>query len=128
MATTSIAHDPNDPSSRKYQTLPLCQVTAPEEKRKIIGDTFMKVANEIVQELNLKPEEVYLGQGTLRPDLIESASELASNKADAIKTHHNDTHLVRELRKQVSSLNSGPTPCHSHCGFPRFSCLCSRQI
>lgn len=38
--------------------------------------------------------------GTLRPDLIESASELASGKADAIKTHHNDTELVRELRKQ----------------------------
>lgn len=38
--------------------------------------------------------------GTLRPDLIESASELASVKADAIKTHHNDTELVRELRKQ----------------------------
>ena len=39
--------------------------------------------------------------GTLRPDLIESASELASSTADAIKTHHNDTELVRELRKQV---------------------------
>ncbi len=39
--------------------------------------------------------------GTLRPDLIESASELASGKACAIKTHHNDTELVRELRKQV---------------------------
>lgn len=38
--------------------------------------------------------------GTLRPDLIESASELASSKADAIKTHHNDTDLVRELRKK----------------------------
>jgi GMP synthase PP-ATPase subunit len=39
--------------------------------------------------------------GTLRPDLIESASELASGTADAIKTHHNDTALVRELRKKV---------------------------
>ena len=38
--------------------------------------------------------------GTLRPDLIESASELASGKADAIKTHHNDTELVRLLRSQ----------------------------
>lgn len=44
----------------------------------------------------------FLLSGTLRPDLIESASELASNKADAIKTHHNDTDLVRELRKQVT--------------------------
>merc|ERR1712050_581083 len=38
--------------------------------------------------------------GTLRPDLIESASSLVSSKADAIKTHHNDTELVRELRKK----------------------------
>ena len=39
--------------------------------------------------------------GTLRPDLIESASELVSGKAEMIKTHHNDTELVRQLRKQV---------------------------
>ena len=39
--------------------------------------------------------------GTLRPDLIESASELASGTADTIKTHHNDTELVRQLRQQV---------------------------
>lgn len=44
---------------------------------------------------------VHVIQGTLRPDLIESASTLASGKADAIKTHHNDTDLVRELREQV---------------------------
>ena len=43
----------------------------------------------------------YFMSGTLRPDLIESASELASGKADTIKTHHNDTHLVRQLRQQV---------------------------
>lgn len=36
--------------------------------------------------------------GTLRPDLIESASALASSNAEAIKTHHNDTELVRQLR------------------------------
>ena len=49
----------------------------------------------------MSPKDVFLGQGTLRPDLIESASSLASNAADAIKTHHNDTELVRELRAQV---------------------------
>ena len=36
--------------------------------------------------------------GTLRPDLIESASTLASSRADAIKTHHNDSEMVRQLR------------------------------
>ena len=44
-----------------------------------------------------------LGQGTLRPDLIESASSLATvggAEASCIKTHHNDTSLVRELRRQ----------------------------
>jgi len=44
---------------------------------------------------------IYLFIGTLRPDLIESASSLASNKAEAIKTHHNDTDFVRALRAQV---------------------------
>ena len=43
---------------------------------------------------------MYLAQGTLRPDLIESGSHLASSKADVIKTHHNDTALVRQLRAQ----------------------------
>ena len=52
----------------------------------------------------MSPKDVFLGQGTLRPDLIESASDLASNKADAIKTHHNDTQLVRQLREQVDSI------------------------
>lgn len=46
--------------------------------------------------------------GTLRPDLIESASSLASSKADAIKTHHNDTELVRNLRAKVSKQKSYP--------------------
>ena len=46
----------------------------------------------------LKSSEVFFAQGTLRPDLIESASALASGSADAIKTHHNDTELVRQLR------------------------------
>ncbi|EEB14877.1 GMP synthase, putative [Pediculus humanus corporis] len=81
------------------QTKMLCQTVNPEEKRKIIGDIFVNVANEVISELNLRPDEVFLGQGTLRPDLIESASVLASDKAVVIKTHHNDTELVRQLRE-----------------------------
>lgn len=60
-----------------------------------------QVANEVIEGMNLKPEEVFLAQGTLRPDLIESASHLASGKADIIKTHHNDTELIRKLRDEV---------------------------
>lgn len=62
---------------------------------------YSQVANEVIGEMNLKPEEVFLAQGTLRPDLIESASHLASGKADVIKTHHNDTELIRKLRDEV---------------------------
>merc|ERR1712106_394591 len=85
------------------KTTLLCNTVDPEVKRKIIGDTFMNVANRIIQELGLDPEKVILGQGTLRPDLIESASSLATEGAAAascIKTHHNDTMLVRQLREK----------------------------
>ncbi|XP_054713979.1 GMP synthase [glutamine-hydrolyzing]-like isoform X2 [Uloborus diversus] len=98
--STTVPVDRKDPNGRKRDTPMLCTTSDPEEKRKIIGDTFMRVANEIIADLNLKPEETLLGQGTLRPDLIESASSLASCNADAIKTHHNDTDLVRLLRAE----------------------------
>lgn len=61
----------------------------------------MKVVEEMVSDLQLQADNVFLAQGTLRPDLIESASSLASSKAHVIKTHHNDTELVRELRRKV---------------------------
>ena len=80
----------------------LCHVIDPETKRKIIGDTFMTVANRIIEDMKLDPDKVILGQGTLRPDLIESASSEATvggAEASCIKTHHNDTALVRQLRQ-----------------------------
>lgn len=51
--------------------------------------------------MGLDKDDLFLCQGTLRPDLIESSSALASGFADIIKTHHNDTALVRELRDSV---------------------------
>ncbi|XP_063987123.1 GMP synthase [glutamine-hydrolyzing] [Diachasmimorpha longicaudata] len=99
-ATNNKAIGSTPISPRNRFTKILCQTTNPEEKRKIIGDVFVRVANDAMTEMGLKPEEVFLGQGTLRPDLIESASALASGKADAIKTHHNDSDLVRALRDQ----------------------------
>lgn len=98
--TTSLTVDKSDPKSPKRITKTLNLTLNPEEKRKIIGDTFMHIADEVCMELNLKPEDTILAQGTLRPDLIESASKLASSNADAIKTHHNDTELVRQLREK----------------------------
>jgi len=81
-----------------FEVGPLDEVTNPEHKRKIIGDTFIRVSGRFIQSLGLNSEDVYLAQGTLRPDLIESASKIASGNAQVIKTHHNDTALVRDLR------------------------------
>ena len=36
----------------------LCHTTDPEVKRKIIGDTFMNVANRIIEEMSLDPDKV----------------------------------------------------------------------
>ncbi|XP_054744988.1 GMP synthase [glutamine-hydrolyzing] [Anastrepha obliqua] len=80
------------------ETPMLFQTFNPEEKRKIIGDIFVKITNDIIAEMKLKPDDVLLAQGTLRPDLIESASNLVSQTAETIKTHHNDTELIRQLR------------------------------
>jgi GMP synthase (glutamine-hydrolysing) len=57
-------------------------VTDPEEKRKIIGENFVKVFEQHADELK---ECDFLAQGTLYPDVIESGSPTAAK----IKTHHN---------------------------------------
>ena len=64
----------------------------------------MRISETCCKELKLDASRVLLAQGTLRPDLIESASKLAntSGTASTIKTHHNDTALVRRLRDQGS--------------------------
>lgn len=96
--TTIVPIDKNENNTRTKITKMLCMTSNPEEKRKIIGDVFVKISDEIISDLNLKADEVFLAQGTLRPDLIESASLHVSNKADVIKTHHNDSELIRKLR------------------------------
>jgi GMP synthase (glutamine-hydrolysing) len=59
-------------------------VTDPEQKRKIIGATFIDVFETRANELG---GFGFLGQGTLYPDVIESASVLGP--AVVIKSHHN---------------------------------------
>ncbi len=59
--------------------------TDPEKKRKIIGHTFIEVFDEEAGKLtNVK----WLAQGTIYPDVIESAGA-KSGKAKVIKSHHN---------------------------------------
>lgn len=66
----------------------------PEAKRKIIGRVFV----EVFDEEALKLEDVkWLAQGTIYPDVIESAAS-ATGKAHVIKSHHNVGGLPKEMK------------------------------
>ncbi|MBF0622980.1 MAG: glutamine-hydrolyzing GMP synthase [Magnetococcales bacterium] len=65
----------------------------PEKKRKIIGHTFIDVFDEAATEIeNVK----WLAQGTIYPDVIESAGA-KTNVATNIKSHHNVGGLPEEM-------------------------------
>jgi GMP synthase (glutamine-hydrolysing) len=68
-------------------------VTDPEQKRKIIGGTFIDVFERRASELG---GFGFLGQGTLYPDVIESASVLGP--AVVIKSHHNVGGLPERMK------------------------------
>ncbi len=78
---------------------PLADTFDPEEKRRIIGNFFVEVVKEKAAELKLNFDEIFLAQGTLRPDLIESGNPDVSSYAHKIKTHHNDVDIIRQARK-----------------------------
>jgi len=63
----------------------LAGVSDPEEKRKIIGRTFVSVFEEEAHKL---AGVQFLAQGTIYPDVIESAAA-RTGKAQVIKSHHN---------------------------------------
>jgi len=68
----------------------LKDVEDPEEKRKIIGHTFIEVFEEKTLEIESEfPHIKYLAQGTIYPDRVETAA--TSNAAAKIKSHHNVT-------------------------------------
>lgn len=79
---------------------PLSQTCEPEKKRAIIGQMFFEVTEKAAAALKLDFETAYLGQGTLRPDLIESGNPDVSGYAHKIKTHHNDVGVIRALRER----------------------------
>ena len=79
---------------------PLVDTVEPEDKRLLIGDIFIKITNSVIERLGLDPENTFIAQGTLRPDLIESGNPDISGFAHKIKTHHNDVVAVREARKK----------------------------
>jgi GMP synthase (glutamine-hydrolysing) len=63
----------------------LAGIADPEEKRKIIGRKFVEVFDEHAQEVS---GIHFLAQGTIYPDVIESAGA-STGKAHVIKSHHN---------------------------------------
>ena len=75
----------------------LAGVTDPEQKRKIIGKTFIEVFEEEAKKLT---DVQFLAQGTIYPDVIESAGA-RTGKAHVIKSHHNVGGLPAQMRLKL---------------------------
>lgn len=80
----------------------LAGLTDPEAKRKAIGKTFIEVFDH---EAHLIEDVVWLGQGTIYPDVIESVS--VKGPSATIKSHHNVGGLPDFMKlKVVEPLNT----------------------
>jgi GMP synthase (glutamine-hydrolysing) len=73
----------------------LSGVTDPEAKRKIIGEKFVRIFESEARKLG---HVDFLAQGTLYPDVIESASRDQQAAAAKIKTHHNVGGLPADMQ------------------------------
>ena len=69
----------------------------PETKRKIIGNTFIEIFD---QEANKLKDVPFLAQGTIYPDVIESAAS-KTGKAQVIKSHHNVGGLPDDMKMEL---------------------------
>ncbi|OPX56190.1 GMP synthase (glutamine-hydrolysing) [Oceanospirillum multiglobuliferum] len=72
----------------------LAGVSDPEQKRKIIGNTFIEVFDAEATKLK---DVNFLAQGTIYPDVIESAAA-KTGKAHVIKSHHNVGGLPDDMK------------------------------
>lgn len=72
-------------------------VSDPERKRKVIGETFIAVFEEEAAKL---PQVRWLAQGTIYPDVIESAGA-KGGKARVIKSHHNVGGLPERMKLKL---------------------------
>ena len=75
----------------------LAGVSEPEAKRKIIGNTFIDVFDEEAAKLT---DVKWLAQGTIYPDVIESAGS-KTGKAHVIKSHHNVGGLPEDMALEL---------------------------
>ena len=73
-------------------------ISDPEQKRKIIGRTFIDIFDN--EAAKLKDEINFLAQGTIYPDVIES-SESESKEARVIKSHHNVGGLPDDMKMEL---------------------------
>lgn len=80
-----------DASSEFFDALK--NVLDPEEKRKIIGEKFIRVFERVAREVGAK----FLVQGTIAPDWIESGGGLR----DVIKSHHNVGALPSDIEMEL---------------------------
>ena len=67
--------------------------TDPEEKRRIVGEKFIRIFEKQAKDLG---QPGFLVQGTIYPDVVESSAP-DRNKADRIKTHHNVGGLPEDM-------------------------------
>ena len=72
-------------------------LTDPEDKRKAIGNLFIEIFEEEASRHN---DADFLAQGTIYPDVIESAGA-ATGKAHLIKSHHNVGGLPEDMRLEL---------------------------
>ena len=72
-------------------------VTDPEEKRRLIGEVFIRTFEE---QANALPEVDFLVQGTIYPDVVESSGP-DRNVAARIKTHHNVGGLPEDMQLEL---------------------------
>ena len=83
--------------SSKLYFKKLKNITDPEQKRKIIGNLFIKIFEK---ESNKYKGVKYLAQGTLYPDVIESKS-YSGSQSSKIKSHHNVGGLPKKMNLKL---------------------------
>lgn len=74
----------------------LAGVDDPEQKRKIIGEQFIRVFEEMTKDV---PNAKFLAQGTLYPDVVESVSIRGAGVA--VKSHHNVGGLPEDMQFEL---------------------------
>jgi GMP synthase (glutamine-hydrolysing) len=109
-------------------------VEDPEEKRRIIGNTFINVFETEAAKLDMAEEEAadkgkieWLLQGTLYPDVIESIS--FKGPSATIKTHHNVGGLLKDMKlKLIEPLRELFKGVHAQLSLPKNAFLVSHTL